>query len=1068
MTSLSNPRYTERRRRGVAATFACIATLASAVAHGGIALPGSPPQAGTVVPPNIMFVLDDSGSMAETRLPDDPPDTSNTNISDRAYTRNTIFYNPNTTYKPWRNANGSYMADANYAAASNNATNLTSPVNLGANEQTFHVPLSTDSATFGDGRNYARFRLLADGTARRCLWRLAQADWNNCTTVSSFTWDDETRTLEEEKQNYANWYQYHRTRSKVAKAGASDAFNEIGKDVRVGFNTIHNRSPFEIPVGTDGGIFDDVGSNTNRSTWFSRLFNATANDVTPLKAALNRTGLYYQRSDASGPYGPEAGTSQISCRQNFTILTTDGYANESAFATVNHDNTAGPSHTGPNGRNFSYVPSRPYMDNVTGTLADIAMQFWKFDLRSDLTNNVPTTTANPAFWQHMVTFGISIGAKGNLEPATDLPAITAGTKAWPTTTPANLTPATIDDFWHATVNGRGDFVVASDPADFVSSLRNALSAILARTTSNANIAVTSTRIDGGTRVFEPSYNTGEWTGEVKAYPITNAGVSGTPSWYASQGIPAHDVRRVFTWNGGAGREFLWANLSLAQRTALGTAQVLDYIRGDASLEVKNGGTFRDRSSRLGDVIHSSPVYDVATQTLYVGANDGMLHAINAATGAERFAYVPSGIDFDDLKTLSNKDYAHRYFVDGEIVVTTPAQTPGRRILIGLLGHGAKSGRPSVYALDVTDPSSFNASKVLWEFSDPDLVNALGKPIVAKLESSGDAGVIIGNGYNGATDRSMLFVLDPLTGALIAKVDTAAGSAAAPNGLASPKGWDNDLDGAVDFVYAGDLLGNVWRFDLNGNPNTWNNGGKVVKLFQARDSANKIQPITGGVSIGKHPVTFQRWVFFGTGRYLTTADAVDKSVQSWYGIEDKGTLVGGRTGSDLRQRRFINQTTATGRVVRVIEPGTAGDMVGKKGWYIDLLQPPAPGTPMGERMVNDSILFGGVLLAASNIPDSAVCGEEVRGFINAIDPFNGTATGSPFFDVNGDGKVDDGDKVDDGSGGKEVVGSVDLGNGYVTNPVIVGNQLVAGGLVKSIGVGIPDFAGRVSWRELIRD
>lgn len=1047
----------------------CSVSLISAVAHGGIVLPPAPPQAGTVVPPNIMFVLDDSGSMAEATLPDNPPNTSVTDVADTAYTRNTIYYNPSVEYEPWRTASGVTLPDASYLAASNSATLLDSPLNLQSAERRFHVPLSAAATTWGDGRNYARFIFRTDGTARRCVWRPVQADWNDCAAISSFNWVDSkgnafTRTLTQEKENYANWYQYHRTRTKIAKAGASEAFNEIGRDVRVGFSTIHNRNTYRIPVGTSGGVFDDISGGTNRSDWFGRLFSATANGVTPLKAALNRTGQYFQEAGADGPYGPESGASQISCRQNFAILTTDGYANETAVATANHDNTAGPAHTGPKGRAYSYVPERPYRDNVSGTLADIAMQYWKSDLR-DLTNNVPTTGQNPAFWQHMVTFGISIGAKGNLDPASDLPNIISGSKAWPTATPANLTPETIDDFWHATINGRGDFVVANDPADFVSSLRNALSAILARTTSNANVAVTSTRIDGGTRVFEPSYATGSWTGDLKAYPITSSGVGAMPSWFASQGIPAAASRNIFTWNGD-GATFDWSSLTAAQKTALGSEDVLNYIRGDQSKELKNGGLFRDRDSRLGDIIHSSPVYDPATTTVYVGSNDGMLHAINASNGAERFAYVPGGVNFSDLRQLSDKNYGHRYFADGELVVTTTLQTPGRRILIGLLGHGARPGGASVYALDVTDPSNFNASKVLWEFTDPDLVNALGKPVVAKL-SNGATGVLIGNGYNGASEESALFVLNPVTGALIKKISTGTGSATAPNGLASPKGWDEDLDGDVDYVYAGDMLGQLWKFDLTGNPNTWDNNGKVVKLIQARDSANNIQPITGGVSVGKHPTTFKKWVFFGTGRYLTSGDATNKSVQSWYGIEDSSTLIPGRS-PHLKQRRFINQVTESGRVVRVVEPALTGDMVGKRGWVIDLLQPPAPGTAMGERMVNDSILFGGVLLAASNVPDSAVCGEDVRGFINAVDPFNGGATETPFFDVNSDGKVDGGDKVNDGSGGSSPPASIDLGNGYVTNPVIVGNQLVAGGIVKSVGVGLPSFAGRVSWRELIRD
>lgn len=1041
-------------------------TFAASGANAGITLPNAPLQAGTAVPANIMFVLDDSGSMADTNLPDNVPATSPTNIATQAFTRNTIYYNPYVTYKTWRRADGSFMPDADYDSVATSATDLSGSGNLASADRTYYVPVSISSDR-ADARQYIRYRLRTGGTtADACAWNTLTSTFSLCTAAVTFTWGTTIRTLAQEQTNFANWYQYHRTRTKVAKAGASNAFNEIGKDIRVGFSTIHNRSTFNIPVGTDNGVFDDIAGNTNRSTWFNRLFNATANDNTPLKAAMNRMGQYYSDSSASGPWGPEATASQISCRQSFTILTTDGYANESAFATSNYDGTSSPEITGPNGRSFTYTAQRPYSDNTTGTLADIAMRYWKTDLRTDLVNNVPTSPPNPAFWQHMVTFGISIGAQGNLDPATDLPAITAGTKNWPATTPANLTPATIDDFWHATVNGRGDFVVASDPDEFSRSLKNALASILQRTRSNANVAVTSTRIGGGTRVFEPSYETGQWSGEIRAYPVTATGIGITPVWTASSGIPNHLTRKVFTWNGTAGRTFTWLNLLLAQQASLGSINVVNYLRGDDSLEMRNGGTYRDRTSKLGDVVNSSPVYDADTQTLYFGANDGMLHAVDTATGAERFAYVPSGVDFAALSTLKDPDYAHKFFVDGEVAVSTPTQTTSaRRILVGTLGRGGGAGRRSVYALDVTAPATFDQTKVLWEFQDADLINPIGRPIIAKL-NDGRTGVIIGNGYNAATDRSMLFILDIETGALISKVDTGAGSAAAPNGMATPKGWDSNRDGRVDLVYAGDLLGNVWRIDLTGAPSTWDNASNRLRLFVARDAANKPQPITGGMSVGLHPTTYKRWIFFGTGRYLTSVDPANRDVQSWYGLIDDSALIANR--SDLKSRRITTQTTAGGRTVRSFEKAVAGDMAGKKGWYVDLLTPPnPPGTAEGERMVSDSILFGGILLASSIIPTTAICDSDVRGFVNAIDPFNGTALSSPFFDANGDGVVNGADTINTPQGPLPV-GSTDLGGGFTTNPVVIETILVAGGIVKSVNVANPSYAGRVSWRELIRN
>lgn len=1052
----------------VAIAFALL-TAVSSLANAGINIPAAPLQANAGVPANVWFVLDDSGSMASDFMPDDVPDTRNFRLETQTFARNSIYYNPSVSYRPWRQPDGTYFPNASYEAVSTSATHLTGVRNLALSNQVFYVPNSGGDP--GDGTQYTRYRLRIDGNADACTWLAPPARYDlNCTPVTSFTWPPlvtgdppVVRSVAQEKQNFANWYHYHRTRTKAAKAGASDAFNEIGTDIRVGFTTIWDRDTMRIPVGQNGGLFDDNGGAMNRTEWFNRLFDATANGGTPLKRALDRAGQYFSESGSSGPYGPEAGAAQTTCRQNFMILTTDGYSNENAYPVANYDGTAAGPITGPNGRTYSYTPSLPYQDTSSGTLADWAMRYWITDLRPTLENNVPTSAQDPAFWQHMVTFGLAIGLKGNLDPKTDLPNIVNGTKQWPNP-PLNNHITAIDDFWHATINGRGDFVTASNPQEFTAGLKNALAAILSRTRSNANVAVSSTRISGGTRVFEPSYATGAWTGELKAFSITSAGIGTTPDWLASAGIPNHLARRIYTSDGTTGRTFTWASLLPAQQAALGSPAVLDYLRGDGSNELRNNGTLRDRSSVLGDIVNSSPVYEPDTQTIYFGANDGMLHAVDATSGAERFAYVPSGIDYADLAALADRNYAHKFFVDGEIAVSTTYQTPGRRILVGTLGRGGKAGAATVYALDVTDPTSFDSSDVLWEYRDPDLVNALGRPLITRL-NNGRVGVLIGNGYNSATDRASLHILDIENGSVISKIDTGAGSNVLPNGLGAPKGWDVDRNGTVDEVYAGDLLGNLWKFDLTGPRTQWSRAANRSVLFVARDAANNRQPITGGLSIGLHPTSFKRWIFFGTGRYLSASDPSNRAVQSWYGITDEGTAINART--DLKQRRLIEQTAVNGRVVRAFEPAVAGDMAGKRGWYVDLLTPPPPGTAEGERIISDSILFGGILLASSIIPTQALCDADVRGFVNAIDAFSGGALTAPYFDANGDGVVNSADRISTSSG-NVAVGSIDLGGGFTTNPVVLENILAAGGLVKTVNVANPQYAGRISWRELIRE
>jgi type IV pilus assembly protein PilY1 len=1075
---------------------ACLATLAGLPVNAAVVLPNTPLQSGSRVPPNVMFILDDSGSMTDTVM-DEPTvlisdTTGGGNINSTSYIGNTLYYNPHTTYRPWRNADGSYMADATYDSAWGDADLTSNAVNLGSNTRTFYEPIV--AGTVADTKDYYRYRFLTNGTADRCERTFSGGSWGwrNCVAVNSFTWSTDvgpvTRDLATEKVNFANWYAFHRTRIKAAKAGAGNAFAELGENLRVGFDTIWNRNFYGIPVGSDGGLFRDAAPSTNRTTWYSRLYASRGSGNTPLQAALIRTGNYFKQTGANGPWGPEAVPDQVTCRQNFAILTTDGYWNN-GIGPNNADNTDGAVITGPNGASYQYTPGPPYAAAASGSLADAAMDYWKTDLRQDasMVNNVPISGADPAFWQHMVTFGLSIGLRGTLDPKNDLVRagpnndLTDGGLAWPDpVSPNQETPRRIDDLWHAAVNGHGSFVAASSPEEFTKGLKDALAAIVERTGSSSNVSVNGTRVGTNTQVFQGSFVSGKWTGELKAYPVTTNGVGTTPTWAASGLIPTAASRNIFTFNGTSGSTFTWAGLTGAQRTALGSSAVLDYLRGSAANEVKNGGTYRDRTTVLGDIDHSSPVYvdtdpdgnpstNDGHRTVYAGANDGMLHAFDAATGVEEFAYVPASISFGQLAGMTAVDYPHNYFVDGEIAVSTRKQTPGKNILVGLLGRGGKS----IYALDVSDPTNFTASDVLWEFSDPDLGNALGEPIITKL-NNGKTGVIFGNGYNSNSGHSVLFILDIEDGSIIKKFDTGAGDTGAnPNGLASPRGWDANRSGTFDFIYAGDLLGNVWKFNINDTTSTGNWAIALAgsPLFVARNSGGTRQPITAGMSIGLNPNTFQRWIFFGTGRYLTSGDPTDRGQQGWYGVLDDGSNVA-VARSDLVQRSVVLNTSADGRAVRAFEAPVAGDMTGKKGWVVDL---PTPANPNegGERIVTRSDFNGSVLLAASIIPSSDACSTGGRGYVNFIDPFTGGSLPTSYFDSNGNGVADDVIGPDN-----LAIGSADLGVGMPTMPTVIQNGpkghelIIVGSGTGGAPPGLPGLSsgswGRTSWREILRD
>lgn len=629
--------------------------------------------------------------------------------------------------------------------------------------------------------------------------------------------------------------------------------------------------------------------------------------------------------------------------------------------------------------------------------------------------------------------------------------------------------------WDGDGDGVPDtYFLVQNPLRLREALRRSFDTIVARSASAGNITSNGQQLQAESRVFQTQFNSSSWEGELFSYSITSSGVSTSPTWRASTMIPSAGSRRIFTWKDPStkGIPFLWDSLSSTQQTTLGGAAVLDYLRGSQSNEIQQGGVLRTRTRLLGDIVHSSPYFVKDSNTVFVGANDGMLHAFSAGNGAELFAYIP-GLIFNKLPNLASPAYAHTFFVDGDIAVSSRSLTPGKNVLVASTGRGAKG----LFALDVTDPASFGAANVLWEYggsTDNDLGNMLGRPQIAELEN-GTKVVLVGNGHNSTNERAVLYVFGLETGALLKKIDTGVGSGANPNGLSTPALFDSDGNGRIDTVYAGDLLGNVWRFDLSAsNSSQWashyGSSSTPEPLFTARDPDGNPQPITAQVTVARNSLTTdllnyrKTYVFFGTGSFVYANDVTGRQVQSWYGLIDEGRITGGR--ADLRQRT-IDLLGAVGAFqTRVFSEATSGDMAGKKGWFVDLKDP----TARGERIVTSSILYRflePVLLASSIIPDPDPCQAGGGGYVNAINPFTGARLTYSPFDLTNDGRFDDNDKL---SG--KVVGSFDPGIGMPSEPTIVGDRLVVGGSSGDIAdmrinLGL-QRTGRISWREIVRD
>ena len=1062
------------------ATFT-IGVLAGNPVHAGFPYPDSPLQTGTRVPANLMLVLDDSGSMSWDYMPDSVPNITVTdNFRNQVYTRNTIYYNPAVIYRPWRTSVGGRVVDTPYNCVYNSNTLLTGCIDLGANNRVFHVPKPV-IPDYADGSNYYRYILKTDGSAERQVWTAGA--WAFDSAITTFNWVGTegaiSRTVAQERQNFATWYSFHRTRNKTAKAGVSEAFSDLGEDIRVGFNTIWNNNTYNIPVSSDDGLFRDVGASTNRSTWYNRLQTAPASGSTPLRTSLSRTGDYFTDISATGPYGPQTGVNQLTCRQNFTIFTTDGFWNSDTSTVGNVDNTAGATITSPTGATYTYAPSRPFMDGYLSTLADVAMYYWKTDLRTDLINNVPTTTADPAFWQHMVTFGISIGLKGTLDPVLDLPLLISGAKSW--TDPITYSGLErIDDLFHASVNGHGDFVAATNPLELSNALKAALSAIIGRVGSSSNVSANSVSVGSNTLVYQASYITGQWTGELAAFPIVNNAVAATPNWLATQQMPAYGLRNIRTRNTATG---LGEAFPTAAQDASLTTGIANYIKGERANEIAVGGTYRDRINVLGDIINSSPAYVKDSNTVFIGANDGMLHAFNGTTGAEVFAYIPGIVNIANLKTLADDAYDHRYIVDGPVVVSSKKQTPTKNILVGSLGRGGKG----LYALNVTDPSTFANNNVLWEVggADTHMGNVISSPLITKVNFNNEMAVIVSNGINSTSDSPALFIYGLESGTLLAKLAPVDPDGAGVvdvignNGLSATTGIDYDLDGDVDYLYAGDLKGNVWKFDVSNALNTnWNVANAGFPLFSAKDSGGVAQPISGGVAIAFDDADTP-WIYFGTGRYVTSGDPASTTVQTWYGLRDDNAVITGR--GVLKERKIVANGILNGKKVRAFESkvynSTTNDMAGKQGWYIDLVNnPQSNAEKIGERIVGTPIVRNNSLLVSSIIPSLDACASGGSGYVNVVDLFSGSSGipgASGYLDINGNGIYTD-DKLTDANGNDVSVGSIDLGVFMPTDAIVlIGPTAVitAGGSQGGLGsVQGPNdnIFGRISWRELINN
>lgn len=1156
-----------------------------AASYGNVPFADTPLFISGSVKPNLVYAVDDSGSMDFEVVSDDyngvlvcdsnndcyranrrylfnSGGTSSTNIGGwltntgangqipftgeyyylRSPDYNVAYFNPDSTYRPWPDSASLTFTDVSATSAPFEPTSASSKTLDLTQDTKDSAGNAFYPATYFEKTNVGTFS--RSGGGGNCADENVGVyeAWVKNPNAFAFSGDvvgfgpDDSCLLKTkiaantpEMQNFANWFSYYRRLHHATRGAIAESLEGLS-GIRVGTFWIHNQR--DIPMEDLDTEKKDFLDDT-----YKRFGANYGGGGTPLRSTLVHAGKQFDTN---------SDLIEAECQKNFTLLFTDGFNNAAVSDVGNADKDEG----------------APYADTVSNTLADIAMKYYKKQLRSAdysagkvrLPSGCYKQEGDPGFSSlvqkrvestdpsydasvdcnsnlHMNTYTVGFGAVGeefvgngysSVKDVYDTP------PDWSKLEQVNdWDEDQIDDLLHAAVNGRGEFYNATN----VDQLRTAISAairdIIRSTGSATNVTFNTATLEQGSEVYTASFNSGDWSGSVAAKslnPVT--GGIGSTVWDAADTLKSKmPADRFIVTNNNGGVPFQWDQLSADQKDDLDGSpndnlgpDRLAYIRGDQSKEVS---TFRKRSTPLGDVVNSSPVYvgapasawpdrdpfgastttgrfstfrqDNLTRTpvVYAGANDGMLHGFHAETGEELVAYIPSFVysanGDEGLSYLSSPDYDHRFYVDLSPAVSdvyigdsAGSNISWRTVMVG----GLRSGGRGLFALDVTNPSGFDGtaeaadSLVLWEFSHPDLGYITEPPMISLVKWKNNDyrwSALVPNGYNSDTGKTGLFVLDIQGGqnGWVEGTDykfielKASGSGLSP--LRAVDYVDENgaqvRDGIVDRVYAGDLDGNLWVVNLTNGSSSWQSAygsGTAAPLFIAKDASGNVQPITTAPVMGRNIYNTNGsapnlFVFFGTGRYLTDTDPTSTAVQSFYGVWDKGVTV---SRSQLAERT-ITESTSSGREVRTVGGAsidwTDTSSTARKGWFVDFITEP------GERVIESPLARGEYVLFNTVTPSQSPCQSGGTSWTMAL-KFDGTTPDQPVFDVNNDGKVDSNDAT---------VGGVRYGDAMILNSNILGDNLyrqASDGEVDQtkVELGGGKTLGRSGWREIYEE
>ncbi|TWC53452.1 type IV pilus assembly protein PilY1 [Pseudomonas sp. SJZ080] len=624
--------------------------------------------------------------------------------------------------------------------------------------------------------------------------------------------------------------------------------------------------------------------------------------------------------------------------------------------------------------------------------------------------------------------------------------------------------------------GQGKYYQATDSVGLNTALASALSDITSKAGSGGSGTTSSSIVGAGSAYFQTSYDPKDWRGTIKSYGFTSTGSVNTSSvlWTTDTAIvPGATAPTYQSWNTASNTPvtLAYTNFDSTQQTALSQGLPTG-ITGSDLVEWSKGTNkagLKVRSVLLGDIINSPLVLaspadktasDLVSDTSYttylatkatnmnaslvVNANDGFVSVINSGNGARRYAYMPSSV-LPSLRFIADTAYingvSHRFLVDGQVGVFD-AQLNGAWKTLAIGGTGA--GGKTFYALQLFDASPSNVIKALWEISAPgtanpanvfnDLGYAYARPEVARL-SNGRWAAFISNGYGSNSGVAALYVVDILDGSLIKKI--VVDRTETTNGLSSVKLKVNSQN-VVQAAYGGDLKGRLWKFDLSGtSTDTWGVAFSGKPLFTTAGGASQpitAQPLLADNSLGG------KVVFFGTGKFNETVDKTNKDLQAFYAVWDADGGSGQITTSSLQ----IQSVTG-------VFSGSSGQFIttsqnevtypAEKGWYLPLVY---NSVLTGERVINQAALVLGRIVFTTAIVDTTdPCASFGTGKVVELDAFSGKMLNYAVLDTTSDGLIDSKDAISSG---------VIMTSG---NPIV--NNIVDGGTKKFVG----DTSGTVT-------